>query len=259
MDASVLYAQEGEAGEAKALIDPNALSKNGTISLMSESISRDGDKIAYMLSSAGSDWGTIKFKDIRTGEEHTDVLKHVKFSCLEWSHDGKGVFYNWYPDSNDASADDGTETTSNSNQKLRYHELGTSQSDDPIVLEKPDQPSWLIGIDISICGRYGIVYFSQSCDPKCAVYYIDFSTINYEIKGQLQLEPLFTEFDAAYHYITNENDTFYFITDFEAPLKRLVCFDLKNPAKASWKDILPHDPKLGALLKSHLVTLQVFK
>lgn len=36
----------------------------------------------------------------------------------------------------------GTETTTNLNQKLYYHVLGTKQSEDVLVAEFPDHPKW---------------------------------------------------------------------------------------------------------------------
>jgi prolyl oligopeptidase len=38
---------------------------------------------------------------------------------------------------------DGTETTTNLNQKLYFHKLGTSQSDDILCGEWPDNPKWM--------------------------------------------------------------------------------------------------------------------
>ena len=36
----------------------------------------------------------FKFKDCSTGEDLVDELCHVKFSCMTWTHDEKGLFYN---------------------------------------------------------------------------------------------------------------------------------------------------------------------
>ena len=52
---AVLYTLS-ENGERKTLLDPNALSKDGTVALSSLAFSNDGRTMAYGLAEAGSDW-----------------------------------------------------------------------------------------------------------------------------------------------------------------------------------------------------------
>ena len=49
------------------LLDPNALSADGTIAMTAVRVSPDGRYLAYALSEAGSDWRTIKVLDVETG------------------------------------------------------------------------------------------------------------------------------------------------------------------------------------------------
>src|ERR1035437_6773774 len=78
----VLYVQEGSNGEARVLIDPNALSREGTTALTLPSPCKGGNMLAYQLAQAGSDWNEIHLLDVKTGKEHPDVLKWVKFSGI---------------------------------------------------------------------------------------------------------------------------------------------------------------------------------
>ena len=110
--------------EATLLIDPNTLSKDGTVALFDASFSEDGRHVSYQLSSGGSDWRTVKVMrlDTETGKGTPmpeDDLKFVKFSSEVWSKDGLGFFYSRYPpppasgnSSSNGTSDLGTETDS---------------------------------------------------------------------------------------------------------------------------------------------------
>ncbi|XP_071854374.1 prolyl endopeptidase-like [Apostichopus japonicus] len=233
---SVMYVQDSLDSEAKVFIDPNKLSEDGTVALTRTTFSEDGEYCAFMLSSSGSDWNTIKFKNVSTNEDLTDVLERVKFSCLCWTHDGKGVFYNSYPQDGKT---DGTETTANLHQKLFYHVLGTKQSEDILCGEFPDNPKWMMGVEITDDGRYAVLCISEGCDPVNRLYYCDLSLLKDGITGMLPYVKLVDNFDAEYEYIANEGALFTFKTNLKAPNYKLITIDFDKPEQENWKDLIP--------------------
>jgi prolyl oligopeptidase len=62
-----------------------------------------------------------------------DRVQWVKFSGASWTHDGKGFFYSRYDEPNEKSKLEDV----NYFQKLYYHRLGTPQSDDALIYERP--------------------------------------------------------------------------------------------------------------------------
>ena len=63
------------------------------VALSRTAFSKDGNFMAYSLSSGGSDWVHIKILSIdqETGKagDLEDKLEYVKFTSLMWTHDNK--------------------------------------------------------------------------------------------------------------------------------------------------------------------------
>ena len=53
---------------------------------------------------------------------------------------------------------------------------------------------------------------------------------------------LFVEFDAGYTFVGNDSSIFYFLTDFDAPMGRLIAVNLTRPARADWEEIISESP-----------------
>ena len=74
----VVYVQDSLESEPRVLFDPNTLAEDGTISLGRVAWSEDGLVMAYALSTSGSDWQVIKFRNVETGEERVNIFRKNK-------------------------------------------------------------------------------------------------------------------------------------------------------------------------------------
>jgi prolyl oligopeptidase len=234
---SVWYVSESVTDAGRVLLDPNTLSKDGTIALNGFRVSDNGKMLAYGLSSSGSDWVEWHFRDVETGKDLPDVLKDIKFSGASWSKDGKGVFYSRFP----ATDEKAKLTSLNYNQKIYYHKLGTPQSEDVLVYERPDDKEMSVGGGVSEDGKYLIVYVSKGTSPKNMIYYKDLS------KSDSVVIPLIDKLESSYSFIGNDGSMFYFETDKNAPRGRMVVVDVSKETK-EWKEIIPEAKEtLGAV------------
>lgn len=88
-----IFKQRSLDDEPILLLDVNALSSDGSVSLDNYHVSPDGNLLAYKLSVAGSDWAEIRVLDIETGQQYSDSVKRVKASEISWTNNSKGFFY----------------------------------------------------------------------------------------------------------------------------------------------------------------------
>ncbi|MFD0892996.1 S9 family peptidase [Luteolibacter ambystomatis] len=230
----VLYVSDSPEGEAKVLLDPNKLSKDGTVSVENESASTDGKLLAYAVSSAGSDWQEIRVRDTTTTKDLKDVVKWVKFSGISWAKDGSGFYYSRYDEPKKGAA----LTDKNEFQKLYFHKLGTPQSADPLVYERKDHPEWGIGGDVTEDGSYLIITSSEGTEEKTRVFYKDLS------QPDAKVVDLLPEGDAEFSFIDNDGPVFLFKTDLNGPRGRVVAIDTREPGRDKWKEIIPESKDL---------------
>ncbi|MFN0135974.1 MAG: prolyl oligopeptidase family serine peptidase, partial [Phycisphaerae bacterium] len=117
-------------------------------------------------------------------------------------------------------------------QKFCYHKLGTPQSEDAVIYERPDQADWGFGGGVSDDGRFLVISVWQGTERKNRLYYRD-------LKSGGEIVKLLDEFDAAYDFIDNIDGTLIIRTDKDAPRGRVIAIDTAKPDKANWKEIIP--------------------
>lgn len=122
----------------RLLLDAGDLSEDGNTAISLVSPSPDGSLLAWASARAGSDWEVIRVRDVRTGADLEDRLEWVKAAQAAWLPDGSGFFYFSF----DAPAEGNELLAVSEGQRIRFHRLGTAQSDDLDIFSLPDT-GWL--------------------------------------------------------------------------------------------------------------------
>lgn len=230
---SVLYALNSLEDEPKILLDPNQLSEDGTVALSGLSISDNGKWLAYGLSKSGSDWVEYQVRDIETGQDCSDRLKWIKFSGTSWTKDNQGFFYSRYDEPNESTKFEDV----NYYQKLYYHRLGTTQTEDTLIYHRPDQKEWGFSGGVTEDGKYLIISVWLGTDSKNLLFYQNLEQPDSEV-----IE-LISDFEASYGVIDNDGDTFWIQTDFDAPRGKVIAVDLHNSDRSNWQEIISEAPE----------------
>ena len=226
---SVLYVQDTLEGEPRVLIDPNKWSDDGTVALSGTAFSEDGKYLAYGTAAAGSDWNTWRVMEIESGKILDDEINWVKFSGADWVKDGSGFFYSRYDEPEEGAAFQSL----NLNQKLCFHKVGTPQSEDVVVYQRPDEPEWGFGGAVSEDGEYLVITVWKGTDDKYLVYYRKLADTDAEPTE------LIGEFVHDYSFVGNDGPVFYFQTNDDAPRGRVIAIDTLKPARENWQELIP--------------------
>ena len=249
---SVWYRTDSINNPGKVFFDPNKLSEDGTAALSGSSFTDDGKLWAYGIARSGSDRTEWQVMNTQTGELLPDKLAPNRQGGVSWLKDNSGFFYSAFP-----QTEQGGELKQETfNQKIYFHKLGTPQSQDFIVYERPDDKELFVGGFVTEDGKYYIIYVNKGTRPQNMVYYMPLTGFDPStglIKGfvpgvavpendvaakrRSQIQALVTTLDASYSFIGNDDRTFYFTTDKGAPMSKVVAVDTMQKL-GKWSDVI---------------------
>jgi prolyl oligopeptidase len=212
---AVVYTMHGERGAARVLLDPNLLSSDGTVAVAGASLSPDGTRYAYALQQSGSDWQTWHVRDVATGADLPDRVEWARFSGASWSRDNAGFYYSRYDEPSDPSKLD----IAGDFQKIYFHKLGTAQSEDALVYERPDIAKMYVWADVTEDGRY-LVFTETLGGVKNGLVVRD---LHAPESADVRLFPPDL---AHYEVVDNDGSRLFLFTTDGAPKGRLVAIDL---------------------------------
>lgn len=165
-------------------------------------------------------------RHVDTGEDLEDHIQWIKFSRPSWTPDSTGFYYSRFDEPKDgAELKDALYY-----QKLYFHKLGTPQSEDTLIYERPDQKEWGFAGHVTEDGRYLIITVWKGTHRENGVFFKD-------LQKNGEVVELLNTFDAGYSFVGNNGTTFYFETDKDAPLSRLIAIDITQPTQH--KNIIP--------------------
>ena len=223
---SVLYRKLGEDGKEEVFLDPNTFSKDGSTSLSDVSFSKDGSLVAYSISEGGSDWRKVIVLNAKDKSVVGQTLVDVKFSGIAWKGN-EGFYYSSY------DKPTGSELSQKTDQhKLYFHKLGTAQKKDKLIFGG-DITRRYVGAYLTDDERFLIISAANTTTGN-ELYYQDLSVENSPIKNILG------DFNSNTNVIDNDGETFYLMTNRNAPNNKLVKVNLSTIANdTTWETVIP--------------------
>lgn len=220
---SVLYRKDSN-GKQEVFLDPNTFSKDGTTSLGGINFSKDGSLVGYAISEGGSDWRKVIVMNAVSKEIIGDTLVDVKFSGISW-YKNEGFYYSSY------DKPKGSELSAKTDQhKLYFHKLNTPQKEDKVIFGLNEKRRYVGGF---VTDDENYLVISAAVATNGNELYIKDLSKNGPIVN------IVNTFDFNNEVIDNVGTKFYLSTDYKAPNKRVVTFDLSNPKMENWVDFIP--------------------
>lgn len=247
------------SAEPALVLDPNALFPDGSRAVSQYAPSPDAKLLAYAVADGGADWETIYVRDIATGADLPDEIRWMRFSDLSWTADANGFFYSRYPE----PPKNKVLEAALSGQAIYYHHIGTPQSHDVLIYERPDQPSWIVGGAVTEDGRYLLITTYKGADNNNQLFFADLGDpLRPDIRARIR--PLVESQDAEFAPIGNYGTRIYLRSDKDAPRRRVIAIDLEDPQPSAWRVVVPERAEViesvalvgGRIVAQYLVDVQ---
>jgi oligopeptidase B len=190
--------------------------------------SPDHRLLAWSADVKGSEYYTIRVRDLATGEDGPDAVPQSGGSVV-WIGDASGFYY--------VELDDNHRPV-----RVKRHRLGTDAAADETVYEEKDS-GFFISIDLTQSGAFVVISASDHETAEAWLLDRDDPTAKPRL---VQARTPGLRYEVEHH-----GDELIILTNAdEAEDFKLVTAPLDNPGKEAWRDLVPHRP--GIMLLSHV-------
>ena len=222
---SILY-RTFENNEPEIFLDPNKFSDDGTTSLSGVSFSKDASLVAYRISEGGADWRKVIVMNTETKELVGDTIDNVKFSAISWKSN-EGFYYSSY------EAPEGSKLSSKTDQHmLYYHKLGTKQKFDEVVFGAiPSEKNRYVRGYVTDDSRFLVIDAAIKTTGN-KLFIKDLSS------KKTALKTIVDNYDSNTYLLDNDGSDLILVTDYNAPNKRIVKTNFRDPAQNNWVDLI---------------------
>ncbi len=219
-----------QGGEEEVLFDGNALAAGKSyFSFGGIEISPDHRFAAWSYDDKGSEFYTLKFRDLKNGEDSAVEILNTGGGAV-WTPDLAYVYYTWQDDNHRPL-------------KTFRHKIGTTQADDVLVFEERDT-GMFTGVGQTRSERF--VTIDVNDHDTSEVWLID--TQDAETKP-LCVAPRTPGFE---YDLDHRGDQFIIKTNKDgAEDYKLMVAPITAPTLENWVDLVPHRP--GIFLVAYIV------
>ncbi len=214
-----------EAGEVRVLVDPAAIDPSLTTTLDGVNVSKEGDRLAYLLSEGGREESTLRVLDVATGDLVEGPIVLGRAGALAWLPGGEEyVYVRRLPE-----VPAGEE---HFHRRIWRHRVGSDPADDVLVFGEGRDKSTYYSVTTSRDGRWLTITASIGTEPRNDLYLLDFQD------PTATIVPVQEGVDAHVTGGVHRDGRLYLFTDRDAPKWRLCVADPSRPGYDEWTDLL---------------------
>ena len=217
-----------DGGDETILFDGNKEAEgHAFFRLAASAHSPNHNLLAWAVDTKGSEYFTIRIRDLDSGQELDDVIEETTGGAV-WSEDSTHLYYTWLDDNHRPC-------------KVFRHKIGTPQSDDQLIYEEADA-GFFVGIGKSQSGNYIIVDCHDHETSEC--YLVDAK--DNDAKARM-IAP--RENGVEYH-VDEGMGILYILTNADdAEDFKLVTAAPTQSGRDHWQDLIAHEA--GRLILNH--------
>ena len=232
MTSTSLGTPSSAPANARVLLDPSKLDPTGHTSIDWYMPSLDGNLIAVGIAVGGSERAALTVFDTATGKQIGAAFVAMGFHggrrSVAWLPGNRGFIYAGYTPAVAAAA----QATILKNQKVFEHTLGTSETEDHVVLDKGLTPLAQIALDSDPTGKW-IVASAEDGDGGTYANFVR------EPDGSWEQISTYSDEVVAVTPSTAEEDALYLTSLKDAPRGKILEISAKTPVLREAKTIVP--------------------